>query len=221
MRRMVVSEQPARYGKRTRAARARMPKRMTEEEFVEWYWKTDETVRAEWVDGEVIMMSPDNIRHNRNEGLMYSVLRDYVALKKLGHVFYSRIQCRLPVRPSRREPDILFVSKERESIVQDTFINGPPDFALEIVSLSSSERDFRVKYYEYEEAGIREYWIVQPLNSDLSAYALNAKGKYEPIPEKAGKIYAKTIPGFYWRKEWLRDGESLLATDLLREMGAL
>src|SRR5262249_44099064 len=134
MRRMVVSERQAPYGKRARAAGKRGPKRMTEEEFVEWYWKTDETGRAEWVDGEVIRMSPDSLEHNSNEGLMYRVLAEYVALKKLGHIFYSRIQCRLPVRPSRREPDILFVSKERKSILQKTFINGPPDFALEIVS---------------------------------------------------------------------------------------
>jgi Uma2 family endonuclease len=221
MRRAIVSERQTRYGTRTRSRAARAPKRMTEEEFVEWYWKTDKTVRAEWVDGEVIMMSPDNVQHHDNEGLMYRVLSEYVGLKKLGRIFHSRIQIRLPVRPSRREPDIFFVASDRTRIIHETFIDGAPDFALEIVSLSSSERDFRIKFYEYAEAGVKEYWIVHLLNSDLSAYSLNAKGKYDSIAPKAGKVHSKVIPEFYWRKEWLHNAEQFLATDILKEMGAL
>src|SRR5436189_1744676 len=127
MKPMFAREAPPKYGK-SAAAKPRARARMTEEEFVEWYWKTDKSVRAEWVNGEVVMMSPDNLEHHDNEGLMYRVLADFVTIKKLGRVFHSRIQCRIPIRPSRREPDIFFVSKDRLHILQRTFIDGPPDF---------------------------------------------------------------------------------------------
>lgn len=221
MNKMVVSEKAAPYGKRTHAPRTRVPKRMTEEEFVEWYWNTDDSVQAEWVAGEVIMMSPDNLKNNKNEGLIFSVLSDYVAIKDLGDVYHSRVQMRLPIKPSRREPDILFVAKERLQILRDTFIDGPADFAMEIVSPESEKRDKTTKFYEYEAAGIKEYWIVHVLDGAISAFTLNASGKYEPIPMVDGVVRSKVIPGFYWRREWILNSKEMLATTILREMGAI
>jgi len=220
MRRMMVGESPARYGRRNRLNGSRVPRRMTEEEFVRWYEQTDETVRAEWVAGDVIMMSPDNLEHNDFGGFLYKLLSEFVSIRNLGRVFHSRVQCRLPVKPSRREPDIVFVAKARSDILQTGHIAGPPDLVMEVVSPSSTERDCRIKFYEYEEAGIPEYWIVHPISNDISPYALNSKGKYDIIAPKSGKLHSKIVPGFYLRKEWLPQIPGLRLNDLLKEMGA-
>ncbi|HLX60632.1 MAG TPA: Uma2 family endonuclease [Planctomycetota bacterium] len=221
MSKMVVRERAAPYGERTRPPRSRVPKRMTEDEFVDWYWKTDDNVQAEWVAGEVIMMSPDNLKNNKNEGLIYCVMCDFVGIKDLGEVFHSRVQMRLPIKPSRREPDILFVAKERLQILRETFIDGPADFAMEIVSPESEKRDKTTKYYEYEAAGIKEYWIVHVLDGTISAFTLNSDGKYEPIPMVDGVVRSKVISGFYWRREWILNSKAMLATTILKEMGAI
>ncbi len=139
-----------------------IPSRMSEAQFVKWYDKEYESIRAEWVAGEVIVHMPDNVEHFRIEDFIYFLLREFVIKFQLGEAFRSRIQVRVPVKPSRREPDIFFVSKSRSSIVQKKFVDGPPEMAIEIISPSSRKRDTRVKFLEYEEAGVKECWIIDP-----------------------------------------------------------
>ncbi len=193
--------------------------RMTEEEFVNWSETVDETIHAEWVAGEVIMMTPDNLEHNDTEGLIYRVFTEFVNIKGLGRVFHGHVQVRLPVKPSRRDPDILFVSKRRLHLLKKNYIDGAPDLAMEIVSPSSGERDFRIKYHEYEEAGVREYWIIEPMTRAISVYVLNSKDRYESVPEKHEKFPSKVVPGFYLRQAWLTDIQSVRLIDVLKEMG--
>ena len=211
---ILAREDAAVYGKAPR-----IKKRMSEEEFVEWYSKTDETVHAEWIDGEVVMMSPNNIQHQRIEFSIAKLIDRFVRRKGLGEVFLGGIAMRLASQRSRREPDIFFIAKKSAAAIQKNHIEGPPDLALEIVSPESVERDYRIKYYEYEAAGIREYWIVNPLAPSISAYALNAKGRYEQIEEKSGKIASKILPGFYLRVEWIVNPAGFDEDEVLKEMG--
>ncbi len=60
------------------------------------------------------------------------------------------------------QPDIFFVRKNREGIVGDQIVLGPPDLAVEILSEDTQERDLKEKRKIYADAGIREYWIVDP-----------------------------------------------------------
>lgn len=211
---LLAREDAAVYGKTPR-----LKKRMSEEAFVEWYSKTDDTVRAEWIDGEVVMMSPNNIEHQRIEFSIAKLIDRFVRRKGLGEVFLGGIAMRLPSQRSRREPDIFFVAKKSAAAIQKTHIEGPSDLALEIVSPESVERDYRIKYYEYEAAGIREYWIVNPLAPSIIAYVLNTKGRYEQIEEKNGKIASKILPGFYLRVGWIANPAGLDEDELLKEMG--
>ena len=62
------------------------------------------------------------------------------------------------------QPDILFVSRDREEIITEKNIEGPPDLIIEIVSDSSREReiDRTIKRKLYAKYGVSEYWIVEP-----------------------------------------------------------
>jgi len=77
---------------------------------------------------------------------------------------------RLPRRRRRRVPDLFFISKVNLARIRPTFINGPPDLTIEIVSPDSQNRDRREKYLEYEASGVREYWIIDPLSKTLDVY---------------------------------------------------
>src|SRR5437016_6097310 len=87
--------------------------RMTEEEFVAWYTFEGQ---AEWVDGEVIFLSPVARPHDRLQWWIRSLLQFYVENKKRGEVFGPQFVTRITHsgrKVSRREPDILFVSVAR------------------------------------------------------------------------------------------------------------
>src|SRR6185312_5741056 len=129
---------------------------LSEEEFVAW---CDEDVKAEWVDGRVIMMSPANYSHVNLTSFLISLLRIWVEGRGLGNVLGPEFAVRLRSR-SRRVPDLMFVAKERLQNLRTSHLEGPPDLAMEIVSPDSVERDWREKYDDYQAAGVREYWII-------------------------------------------------------------
>jgi Uma2 family endonuclease len=78
-----------------------------------------------------------------------------------------------------REPDILFVTREHADRIQEDMIYGAPDLVAEILSPGTEATDRREKFDEYQQAGVSEYWIVDPETSTVTVYALT-EGVYEP-----------------------------------------
>lgn len=187
---------------------------MTEAEFMEWI---DESTRAEWVDGEVVMMAPANLDHADFSGWLYSLVREFVNRRQLGRVYGTEVLVRLPRQRRRRLPDLLFVAAEREAILKRTFVDGAPDLVMEVVSPDSVSRDWRDKYLEYERARIREYWIIDRQNDRVEAYSLSRSGKYQPIPIQDGKIHSGVLKGFFLRIEWVPSSRQPLVLDAIRE----
>ncbi|HYG78018.1 MAG TPA: Uma2 family endonuclease [Planctomycetota bacterium] len=191
-------------------------RKLTEKEFVEW---CDEETRAEWVDGEVILIAPDNTYHNQIAGFFYKLIDAFASERVPGRVFFESIQLRLPGQRRRRQPDVIFVSERQSDIIRETYIDGAPDLIIEVVSPDSRLRDYREKLSEYEAAGVREYWIIDPLAGNLEVYALARNRHYVRLVEKAGKFESKVVPGFYLRPEWLWSDPLPNVFKLLKEMG--
>lgn len=179
------------------------PGRMTEDEFVAW---CDEDVKAEWIDGEVLIMSPSSAEHVRIQNFLSHVLSYWVEHFNLGEVLGPEFQIRLAKQRRRRVPDLLFVAKERANLVMKHHLEGPPDVAVEVVSPDSVRRDWRDKYHEYESASVREYWIVDPVSERMEAYALGEDGKFSLLPEQDGKLASTVLTGFYLRPKWFWPG---------------
>lgn len=220
----VKEKRPARTGRRSARVPLRKPPsgtqppsplRMTEEEFVEWCYGE---VRAEWIDGEVIVMSPDSFEHADIGGLLNMVLRAHVEDNDLGTIVAPNMQIRLPSR-RRRVPDLIFIVKERRDIIQKNHVEGAPDAVFEIVSPDSIERDWRIKYLEYEKAGIREYWIIDPANRQVRQHRLNAAGRYEAIPPEKGVHRSEVIPGFWLKEDNLWESQRISGMKWLRALG--
>jgi Uma2 family endonuclease len=171
---------------------------LTEDEFVAW---CDEDTRAEWVDGEVIVMSPASTIHNRLTRFLLSLLEDFVAERELGEAFGSDLSIRIHSR--RRLPDVLFVGRDRRDRLREKHFEGAPNLVIEVVSDDSVDRDWRIKYLEYEAAGVEEYWVVDPLYKRVEVYALGDDRTYHSIPLVDGKLASRVVPGFYMRLEWL------------------
>ena len=173
--------------------------RMTEEDFVVW---CDSDTPAEWADGLVVFREPVSGEHDTLQWWLRSVLQLYVDANDLGEVHGPEFVTRLAVVHSRREPDIMFVTKDRLALVEPNHLEGPPDLVMEIVSPKSVTRDRRIKFREYETAGVREYWIVDPITRTVEQYAHDGTA-YRLAPAHEGKFESAVVPRWYVRPAWL------------------
>ena len=133
------------------------PKKMTYEEFLAW---ADEDTLAEWVNGEVVMHSPASNEHQDISGFLGALLRLFVEERKLGIVRSAPFQMKLP--GSGREPDLLFVAARHVDRLRRTYLDGPADLVVEVLSPESAGRDRGEKFYEYARGGVPEYWLIDP-----------------------------------------------------------
>ncbi len=190
---------------------------MSEEDFLAW--ATANEVRAEWVEGEVIMMAPALHEHQDLIGWLYMLLKLYVERRDLGVVSFDVWTRLRKPRRQLRAPDIIFVAKERQDIVSGGPIKGPPDLIMEIVSADSEARDWREKFQDYQGAGVREYWVLDPASNAQEAYSLSADGTYKRIEIVDGKINSIVVPGFFVKPEWVWRTPRPSVLDLLPELG--
>ena len=70
------------------------------------------------------------------------------------------------------QPDLIFVSNEREHIITDANIQGAPDLVVEILSPSSASRDWRDKLDLYARHSVAEYWLVDPISEIVWVFRL-------------------------------------------------
>jgi len=178
-------------------ALAELPGPMSYEAFLDW---TDGT-HAEWVDGEVLLMSPASFPHQDLVLFLAAVLRSYVEFHKLGRVCPAPFQMRLG--HSGREPDVIFIGNESLGRLRLNRIDGPADLAIEIVSPESRERDEVEKLAEYEKAGVREYWIIDPENRTADFHQLGPNGRYRALSPGTGRYESVVIPGCWIDIAWL------------------
>jgi Uma2 family endonuclease len=191
-------------------------KKMTYEEFLAW---CDEDTWAEWVDGEVVMVSPASVPHQRTARFLFFILQSFVERHDLGEVLSAPLQMRLGALRRGREPDLLFIAKEHLNRLQETYLDGPADMVVEIVSPESGPRDRGEKYYEYEAAGVHEYWLVDPDRQRAEFYRLNKQGRYELHAHDASGVYrSETIPGFWVKVEWFWQDPLPRVFDVLKEL---
>ncbi len=180
---------------------AQSPGRMSYEEFLAW---ADEGAHVEWVDGEVVFMSPVSTEHQLLAAFLAALLQFFVEANKLGLVLTAPFQMKLAVRPSGREPDVIFIARERRADLKQAYLDGPADLAIEVISPDSRARDRGDKYYEYEQAGVREYWLLDPIRKQAEFYRLGSDGLYSVVAIGEDAIFCSVVLEGLWLKvDWL------------------
>ncbi len=144
---------------------------------VEDYMMLPEGVRAELVEGEILMSPSPKARHQRIALNIATALREFVEKRGLGRVFIAPLDVHLP-SGSVVQPDDLVVLKGNERIIQD-WIRGVPDLVVEVLSPENTERDRLVKRGLYAGNGIGEYWIADGEARAIEVLKLSGD-RYEP-----------------------------------------
>lgn len=172
---------------------------MTYDEFLDW---ADEDTLAEWVNGKVIMTSPASLRHQLIAQFLGRILAGYAEVGRLGSVVSAPFQMKL--EKSGREPDVLFLAETHRGRLRATYLDGPAALVVEILSPESIGRDRGEKFYEYERAGIPEYWLIDDTTQRAEFYQLDERGRYQLVAPNADGVYhSKALPGFWLEVAWL------------------
>lgn len=159
---------------------------------------------VEFEDGELIMHSPVNIRHQRLAAFLSFLLIGYVRANKLGEVLTGPAVVRL--RPNLNyEPDIFYVAHEQSERFAEEYFSGAPKMIVEILSPGTRNHDLKTKAAAYREHGVQEYWVLDPKRQRVFRHLLpeNRLEPYTVTEEIRGKLQSEAIPGFWVKIDWL------------------
>ena len=156
-------------------------------------WKFEEQV--ELIRGKISKMSPAPApRHQQISISLASEIYNFLK-RKLCKVFTAPFDVRLPVKNKKKDNEITTVVQPDICVICDeTKIDsrgclGAPDLLIEILSPGNTEKEVKLKFELYEEAGVKEYWIVYPAEENIAVFILNENGRYD-----GAKIYAGNDP---------------------------
>jgi Uma2 family endonuclease len=174
---------------------------MSAEEFLRW----EHPGIAEWVNGEVSFMAVTN-EHQRVVDFLNRLLGIFVQIYELGIVRSAPYAMRAVPGGAIREPDLMFISKANRERLRREMLDGPADLVIEVVSEESVARDYDDKFAEYQDAGVQEYWIIDPRPNRRRAsfFQRDAQGRLHPALVDADDIYrSSTLTGFWLKLAWL------------------
>ena len=136
----------------------------------EEYLALDTNHLIEFSHGQLEVLPMPTQSHQLLVIALFELLRNYVRTRKLGTVLFAPM--RVQLWPGKyREPDILFMRTEHDDRRSDSFWEGA-DLVMEVVSPDDPQRDTVTKRREYAQAGIPEYWIVDPADVSISVLTL-------------------------------------------------
>jgi Uma2 family endonuclease len=121
----------------------------------------DDGKHYELIHGEVHLSPSRSTKHQLILGNISGSLGNYVRSARLGVLFLAPLDvCLNP--DTALQPDLIFISAERVGIVQENFVAGAPDLAVEVLSQSTAVYDRATKVSLYAEAGVPEVWLIDP-----------------------------------------------------------
>jgi Uma2 family endonuclease len=138
----------------------------------------DDGRRYEVIEGELIVSPAPTFRHQEVVAELTMTLRSYAETHGLGKVVASPVDVRLDEH-TVCQPDILFIRKDRLSIVADQ-VMGAPDLVIEVLSPWTADTDRRRKAKLYAKFAVPHYWIVSPQDEAVILYRL-AGDTYERV----------------------------------------
>lgn len=148
---------------------------------IEDYYALPDDKRVELIDGVFYDMAAPTIEHQLLTGSVHSQILNYIRRKKGKCIpLVSPVDVQLDAdNKTMVQPDVVIVCDRTR--IDDRKVIGGPDFVLEVVSPSSVIKDYVKKAAKYEAAGVREYWIIDPMKQTIITYDFVEAG----------------LPGFY------------------------
>ena len=160
-------------------------------------------IKAEFINGEVVLHSPAQLRHLQVTRRLALLLGTFVQRHRLGEVLIEKAM--IEATRNDYEPDVVFFGRvQADTFTPDQLLLPMPDFIVEVLSPSTEKRDRGVKFRDYAAHGVREYWIVDAEAGVVETYELTpvtrAYGAAGYFPNHAGGdvplLHSAVVPGF-------------------------
>ena len=136
------------------------------------YRTTPEDKRYELLDGDLLLTPTPNLKHQEVLLHLGCGLARFVEERALGEPFFAPCDVVLS-NHDVVQPDLLFVSREREHLLSDgEAVRGAPDLVVEVLSPATADRDRGYKHALYARHGVREYWLVDPVDETIVIHRL-------------------------------------------------
>ncbi len=169
--------------------------------YADYYkWKFEE--RVELIKGHIFKMSPaPNRLHQELVGKLHIKLGIYLH-KNPCKLYVAPFDVRLP-RKSKEDKDIITVLQPDLCVICDPSkldtrgCIGAPDIVVEVLSPSNNKKELRNKHEAYEEAGVKEYWVVLPYEKTMLIYTLvDDKFSTSGLLASGDIVTSAVLPGF-------------------------
>lgn len=168
----------------------------------EEYLTKYEGQHAEWIEGEVITYMSASDRHQDLIRFFTAILTAFIEEHDLGVIRTGPMSMKIDERG--REPDVFFVSNSNLDRIKTNYLDGAADLIIEIISPESRGRERGDKFYEYEKAGVREYWLIDYERQQTEFYQLGENGIYQVVQPDENQIFHSTVlENLEFNVEWL------------------
>ena len=148
-----------------------LSKKYTYSDYLLWQFSE----RVELIKGFISKMSPaPNTNHQTiSQNINFELLSYF--RRKSCRVFEAPFDVRLSIKSQKKDytvvqPDLCVICNENK--LDEKGCNGSPDLIVEIISHNNSKHDLQTKFNLYEEAEVKEYWIVEPVEKIVLVYTL-------------------------------------------------
>jgi len=171
-------------------------RRFTYADYKEWELKVGE--RYELIHGEAFAMAGPNTRHQAISGEIFFQLYDYLRGKPC-QAFSAPFDVRLFYEEGEGDdtvvqPDIMVVCDKNK--IGPEGIRGAPDLTIEILSPSNTAIEMAEKRCLYQDAGVREYWVVDPKNNKVAVYNFQSDDVFTKIYRATDTVPVGIFPDF-------------------------
>jgi len=174
---------------------AQFPRKATFEEFLQLTENCDEHEQYEYIDGEIYLLASPKSTHQQILGELHGIFYSWFKGKKCRPML-----CPFDIKMSRFEndknvvqPDLMVICDLEEKLNERDYYDGVPALVVEILSDSSRGKDSVKKLDLYMSSGIREYWIVNPFNNEVTVFLFENRDLAKSATYKNGEEVSSFI----------------------------
>ncbi len=179
----MLEEEAVQYGVKPEEPHEKRPGEFT----IDDYYALPDDKRVELINGRFFDMEAPSVEHQALTGSVYAQFLQYIRKKKGKCVpIVSPVDVKLDAdNKTMVQPDVIVVCDRKQ--ITEKRVEGGPAFVMEVVSPSSVMKDYIRKNAKYNEAGVREYWIVDPVKKTVVTYDFTTDG-YPAVHSLEGKV---------------------------------
>lgn len=157
--------------------------------------------KSDLIEGVFVMASPASFDHASVQQFLITTLSNFVSARQLGIVLGENAAFRLNA-DNVYQPDVSFLCNARLHLAGEVYVQGAPDLAVEVISPSSRQYDAFEKRINYARAGVKEYWLVDPIERSVAIYTLE-EDQFVRAVQPGDILRSQVLPGYWLRGAWI------------------